>query len=155
MADSDIRTGEVFPTYKQSGMKYYLSRTIEMAKRAWTEPDTLAHYTHRFTGLIIAFYIFAHIMVISQAALTDKAADDEENPFNSTMKEFHTDPFLIMDWLLWGAVSFHAFNGFRLILFDYQILIDRHEQMVWAVIGATLASMAIGLYLIMPALEVI
>lgn len=143
MGTDTVRTGMVFPTYPQSGFYYYLVRTLKMAKRPFSEPGTLAHYTHRLTGLILAFYLVAHIMVVSQAAF---AGDD----FDSMMKTLHQPFYLILDWLLWGAASFHAFNGVRIILFDFEIMTQKQDQLVWAVIGLTLVSMVVGLFIIWP-----
>ncbi len=143
MTTDNVRTGKVFPTHQQSGFPYYLRRTLEMAKRPFSEPGTLAHYTHRLTGLILAFYLVAHIMVISRAAF---AGDD----FDSLMKTLHQPFYLMLDWLLWGAASFHAFNGVRVMLFDFEIMTERQDTLVWVVIALTVVSMAVGLLIIWP-----
>ena len=143
MATDIVRTGKVFPTYQQSGLSYYMARTFEMARRPFSEPGTLAHYTHRFTGLILALYLVVHIMVISRAAF---AGDD----FDSLMKTLHQPFYLMLDWLLWGAASFHAFNGLRVMLFDFEVMTEKQDLLVWVVIALTLVSMFGGLFIIWP-----
>ena len=82
---------------------------------------------HRIAGVAIAAYGLAHIIVISFARL--------DGPFGSLMKLFQTPPFLAAELLLVAAILFHGLNGFRIILFDLGIGIERQKGLFWGLMA--------------------
>ena len=142
----DIRTGETFPTYEQSGFRYYMGQTGRLAReRFFAEPGTVVHYAHRLTGLIITFYLVLHITVVSQAAFNGTG-------FDEMMHDMHANvAFLLMDWLLFGAVAFHGLNGIRIILFDFDVMTAKQDQLAWVVIIGTIMLMVIALAILINA----
>ncbi len=78
------------------------------------EPGTLAYVFHRLTGIILAGYLFLHILTISSSKVSPNAFDVKLGTFNSPL-------FLALDVALLAAASFHAFNGLRIIFFDLGI----------------------------------
>jgi succinate dehydrogenase / fumarate reductase cytochrome b subunit len=78
------------------------------------EPGTLAYVFHRLTGIILAGYLFLHILTISSSTVSPNAFDLKLGTFNSPL-------FLALDVALLAAASFHAFNGLRIIFFDLGI----------------------------------
>ena len=125
------------PRHAQFGFVYYVR---QMLRTFWREPGTFAHAGHRFTGLVVVGYLLAHIWVISNAAFN-------ETRFDELMETFHMPLFLFMEWLVWGAVCFHGLNGVRVIIFDYNIWLERQVFLFWIVMGLTLLLMAVGFYI--------
>ncbi len=75
------------------------------------EPGTLAYVFHRLTGLILAGYLFLHLLTLSTSTVSPAA-------FNARLETFNQPFFLVLDVTLLAAFSFHAFNGLRIIFFD-------------------------------------
>jgi len=84
------------------------------------EPGTLAYLFHRLTGVILAVYLFLHILTISSSTVSPKA-------FNAALGTFNQPLFLALDVALLAAASFHAFNGLRIIFFDLGIGIKNQK----------------------------
>ncbi|MFH1483156.1 MAG: succinate dehydrogenase, cytochrome b556 subunit, partial [Chloroflexota bacterium] len=82
---------------------------------------------HRIAGVTIATYGLAHIIVISFASWG--------GPFESIMRLFQSPPFLLAELLLMAAILFHALNGFRIILFDLGIGIERQKGLFWGLMA--------------------
>jgi succinate dehydrogenase / fumarate reductase cytochrome b subunit len=78
------------------------------------EQGTLAYIFHRITGIILAGYLFLHILTISSSTVSPKAFDLKLATFNSPL-------FLALDVALLASASFHALNGLRIIFFDLGI----------------------------------
>lgn len=98
--------------------------------RFWKYSDiNPAHYAagmwawalHRITGIIIALYLLAHIMVLSSVLAG-------AGSFDAVMR-FLSHPLAL--WLelgLLAAVILHGLNGIRLILFDLNIGIKKQKE---------------------------
>jgi len=97
---------------------------------------------HRIAGVAIATYGTAHIVVISFAHWG--------GPFNSLMKLFQTTPFLLAELLLVAAILFHALNGFRIILFDLGIGIERQKGLFWGLMALGVVIFAVFASVVAP-----
>ena len=75
----------------------------------------------RISGLILVFYLGAHIIVISTGQF-DK--------FDALMKTFDHPLAVILDLALVVAVLYHALNGVRIILMDFGIGIQQAQDHV-------------------------
>jgi len=89
---------------------------------------------HRIAGVAIATYGLAHLITISFASWG--------GPFEALMRLFQSPPFLLGELLLLAAIIFHVLNGFRIILFDLGIGIERQKALFWGLmaLGAGLFS---------------
>ena len=66
---------------------------------------------HRVTGVSLAIYLFPHFISIHSSQLGQQMFDQEMN--------FYTSPFFkFAEFVLVLTVSFHMFNGLRIIAFD-------------------------------------
>jgi len=95
---------------------------------------------HRVTGVIIAVYGLAHLVVISFATIGTGGKD-----FNDLMDFFSKPYILAFEMVLMAAIFFHVLNGFRILLFDLGIGVRVQKQMFAGlmVVGAVLYSLAV------------
>jgi succinate dehydrogenase / fumarate reductase cytochrome b subunit len=89
---------------------------------------------HRIAGVTIAFYGLAHLITISFSRW--------EGPFEAIMRLFQSPPFLVAELVLVAAILFHALNGFRIILFDLGIGIERQKGLFWGLMAVGLVIFA-------------
>ena len=102
----------------------YLRRTLLPLLNA----GTLAWLLHRVTGVALAIYLLPHFLSIHAARNGAQALDAE-------LHGFATPVFAVAEWLLIGAVAFHALNGLRIIAVDSFDLAPRHKALFWAVLA--------------------
>ena len=92
----------------------------------------------RISGLILVFYLFVHVWVISQGRLGGAGT------MNSFFK-FFDKPFLVfLDLMLVSAVLYHALNGVRIVLMDLGIGIRQHKIVFW--VCMVVAALALSLF---------
>jgi succinate dehydrogenase / fumarate reductase cytochrome b subunit len=87
----------------------------------------------RISGVLLAFYLLAHIIIISMG----QAGADGET-FDKLMKMFDSPIAVILDLLLVAAVLYHALNGVRIVLMDFGIGIKRHKVIYWICMAVAL-----------------
>jgi len=102
--------------------------------RAWIDPwllkikgnpERLAFMLHRLTGVIVSFFLFAHILTVSRPA--------REGGWEAYLEEALRlgEPNLtsILFYIAMGAILFHGINGIRLIIVEALALgIGRPEK---------------------------
>ncbi len=76
-----------------------------------TLPGMWAFFFHRISGIIIAVYLFFHILVTSTAAW-------KKEYFDELMALFRTPVNHFFEWLLFIAVVYHMLNGLRITFAD-------------------------------------
>jgi len=86
---------------------------------------TLAWLLQRLSGVFITVYLITHIIVIGNSVRGEDGFDD-------LLSIFDKAPFLVLDAGLLGVVAFHAMNGLRLILFDFNLGLRFQKAMFWA-----------------------
>lgn len=96
---------------------------------------TAAWILQRASGLFLTVYLVAHIFVIGTALQGERTFDDLLETFDRT-------PFLILDAGLVGVVAFHAFNGLRLILFDFAVGLRFQKLLFWVSFAGAVAVFA-------------
>jgi succinate dehydrogenase / fumarate reductase cytochrome b subunit len=101
----------------------YLRRTL----LPLLNTGTLAWLLHRVTGVALAIYLLPHFLSIHAARSGSQALDAE-------LRGFATPLFAVAEWLLIGAVAFHALNGLRIIAVDLFDLAPRQKALFWAVL---------------------
>ena len=82
----------------------------------------------RFTGVILVFYLFMHLVVIGSAQFGAET-------FDRTLNLVQTDLFKILEVALLAAVVYHAFDGLRLLIVHYFDVTEYRKSMFYAVFG--------------------
>ena len=99
--------------------------TANVGAGLWKGTGMWAWMLFRISGLILVFYLFVHVWVISQGRLNGAGT------MNSFFK-FFDKPFLVfLDLMLVSAVLYHALNGVRIVLMDLGIGIRQHKAIFW------------------------
>jgi len=90
---------------------------------------------HRITGVMLFFFLFAHVVDTSMVRVSPEAYD--------TAVETYKNPVVgVMEVGLVAAFLFHALNGIRVILVDFWSQGPRYQrQMIWGVVGVWLVLM--------------
>ena len=84
---------------------------------------------HRVTGVLIFFFLFAHVMDTALVRVSPEA-------YNEVIGTYKNPIVGLGEAGLVAAVIFHAFNGVRLILVDFWAKGPRYQrQMLWAVVA--------------------
>jgi succinate dehydrogenase / fumarate reductase cytochrome b subunit len=99
---------------------------------------------HRMTGLALVGYLVVHVWGLR--AITDPDA------YNALIASYHAPIFKVGEFLLLGAVIYHALNGLRIVLIDFLGWSPNQKKLFWT-LGAVAAVMfAVGGYLSIAAL---
>jgi len=84
---------------------------------------------HRVTGVLIFFFLFAHVMDTALVRVSPEA-------YNEVIGTYKNPIVGLGEAGLVAAVIFHAFNGVRLILVDFWAKGPRYQrQMLWGVVA--------------------
>ncbi|OFW61280.1 MAG: succinate dehydrogenase, cytochrome b556 subunit [Actinobacteria bacterium RBG_16_64_13] len=92
----------------------------------------------RISGLVLVFYLGAHIIIISTGQF---GADGEA--LNGFMKTFDHPVAVLLDLALVVAVLYHALNGVRIILMDFGVGVQRHKIIFWSAMAVVVICFAI------------
>jgi succinate dehydrogenase / fumarate reductase, cytochrome b subunit len=111
--------------------------TANVGAGLWKATGMWAWLLFRISGLVLVFYLGAHILVISMGQF-DK--------FDSLMKAFDHPVAVLLDLALVVAVLYHALNGVRIILMDFGIGIQKHKIMFWSAMAVVVACFAVFAY---------
>jgi len=84
---------------------------------------------HRVTGVLIFFFLFAHVMDTALVRVSPEA-------YNEVIGTYKNPIVGLGEAGLVAAVIFHAFNGVRIILVDFWAKGTRYQrQMLWGVLA--------------------
>jgi succinate dehydrogenase / fumarate reductase cytochrome b subunit len=84
---------------------------------------------HRITGVMIFFFLFAHVIDTSMVRVSPSA-------YNTAVQTYKNPVVGLMEVGLVAAVVFHALNGIRVILVDFWEKGPRYQrQMSYGVVG--------------------
>ena len=108
--------------------------TANVGAGLWKATGMWAWLLFRISGLILVFYLGAHIIVISTGQF-DK--------LNELMEMFDNPILVLMDLALVVAVLYHALNGVRIILMDFGVGVKRHKAMFWAAMAVVVICFAV------------
>jgi len=104
----------------------------------WKGMGMWAWMLFRISGLVLVFYLFVHLYVISQGRIGGPEALDN-------LFEFFDKPLLVfLDLMLVAAVLYHALNGVRIILMDLGVGVHRHKAIFW--VCMLVAAIALALF---------
>jgi succinate dehydrogenase / fumarate reductase cytochrome b subunit len=99
------------------------------AESGWLEPRGRGHggralALHRVTGLVIVFYLFLHLGVLSMLLIGHSA-------WSSFLSLVTAKSFLALEVVLIAAVLFHGLNGIRVALVGSGIAVTRERALFW------------------------
>ncbi|MGH3508262.1 MAG: succinate dehydrogenase, cytochrome b556 subunit [Nocardioidaceae bacterium] len=84
---------------------------------------------HRITGVLIFFFLFAHVLDTALVRVSPEA-------YNDIMHTYKNPVVGLLELGLVGAVVFHAFNGLRVVLIDFWSKGPRYQkQLSYGVVG--------------------
>lgn len=91
---------------------------------------------HRITGVLIFFFLFAHVLDASLLRVS-------QSDYNSVINTYKNPITNFLELGLTAAIVFHAFNGLRIIAVDFWAKGARYQKrMLWIVVGTWLVLMA-------------
>ncbi len=111
--------------------------TANVGAGLWKATGMWAWLLFRISGLILVFYLGAHIIVISTGQF---------DQFNNLMKAFDHPVAVVLDLALVVAVLYHALNGVRIILMDFGIGVQRHKITFWSAMAVVAICFAVFAY---------
>jgi succinate dehydrogenase / fumarate reductase cytochrome b subunit len=111
--------------------------TANVGAGLWKATGMWAWLLFRISGLVLVFYLGAHIIVISTGHF-DK--------LDSLMRSFDNPLMVLLDLALVVAVLYHALNGVRIILMDLGIGIRKHKIMFWSAMAVVVVCFAVFAY---------
>lgn len=95
---------------------------------------------HRVTGVLIFFFLFAHVLDTALVRVSPEAYD-------SVIATYKNPLVNLMEYGLVAAILFHALNGLRVIAVDFWSKGTRYQrQMLWSVVGLWVLLMAGAFY---------
>ena len=99
--------------------------TANVGAGLWKGIGMWAWMLFRISGLVLVFYLFVHVWVISQGRVGGAASLDN-------LFKFFDKPMLVfLDLMLVSAVLYHALNGVRILLMDFGVGIKHHKAVFW------------------------
>ncbi len=93
---------------------------------------------HRLTGVALVVYLILHVWELR--ALTDPDA------FNALITKYHAPIYKIGEFLLLGAVVYHALNGLRIVLIDFLGWSPNQKRLFWTLGAVAVILMVVGGY---------
>ena len=99
--------------------------TANVGAGLWKGTGMWAWILFRISGLVLVFYLFVHVWVISQGRVGGAAS------LNNLFKFFDRPLLVFLDLMLVSAVLYHALNGVRIVLMDLGIGIRQHKAIFW------------------------
>jgi succinate dehydrogenase / fumarate reductase cytochrome b subunit len=112
--------------------------TANVGAGLWKGTGMWAWILFRISGLVLAFYLFVHIWVISQGRAGGAKS------LNDIFKMFDKPLFVFLDLMLVAAVLYHALNGVRIILMDLGVGIRSHKTVFWVLM--TIAALILAVF---------
>ena len=95
---------------------------------------------HRVTGVLIFFFLFAHVLDTALVRVSPEAYD-------SVIQTYKTPLVNVMEYGLVAAILFHALNGLRLVAVDFWAKGPKYQkQLLWSVVGVWVVLMAGAFY---------
>jgi succinate dehydrogenase / fumarate reductase, cytochrome b subunit len=120
--------------------------TFETVERTKSHPfvryrvraGMFAWIAHRLTGVALVGYVVLHVWGLR--SLTDRDA------FNELIVGYHAPIFKLGEFLLLGAVAYHALNGLRIVLIDFLGWSPRQGKLFWTLSAVAVIILLVGGY---------
>ncbi len=109
------------------------------SETGWLDPRRRGHggralALHRITGLVIVFYLYMHLGVLSMLLIGRSA-------WSSFLSLVTAKSFLALEVVLIAAVLFHGLNGIRVAFVGSGIAVTRERALFWA--GTAIGTVAV------------
>ena len=115
--------------------------TANVGAGLWKATGMWAWLLFRISGLILVFYLGAHIIVISTSQFGVGGGT-----FDNVMNFLDHPVAIVLDVALVVAVLYHALNGVRIILMDLGVGIHRHKVIFWSAMAVVVVCFVIFAY---------
>lgn len=92
-----------------------------------------AFILNRVTALGLTFYLFLHLVILSQLAQGPEAYD-------GFLDLLHSPIFIFGEWLVVAAGIIHGLNGIRIALTSFGIAIPAQKQVFYGVMVVSIAT---------------
>ena len=102
-----------------------------------------AFWLHRITGLLIAFYLLLHILVISTVLASTGS-------FDAAMVTLKAPIFVLLEMGLIGSILLHGLNGVRIVMFDLGYGIKRQKELFVVLMVIGVIPLAIAFFIAWP-----
>ncbi|MBS1519046.1 MAG: succinate dehydrogenase, cytochrome b556 subunit [Bacteroidetes bacterium] len=116
--ESEIKTQSPQQKIKTFDQKNWISENLNYKK----DSGSWAWIFHRISGIALIGYLFLHIYSLSPLTKGEIA-------FNNKMATFSSPVFMVIEWLLFAFVLFHALNGIRIVIVDWADGARYHKQL--------------------------
>ncbi len=128
---------------KERRVESYDRGRIEDLGRAkdWAihKPGMWAFYLHRFTGLVLSFYLVMHLGVLGTGFWL---GHEEYTVILQGLESLYI--VRVLEIGLFAAFVFHALNGIRIVMFDMTVGLDIQEQLFYLSIALSFAIVLAG-----------
>ena len=104
---------------------------------------TISWLLHRLTGMILALYLFAHIIVVSSGLWGPES-------FNAWLKAVQTPLTHFLEIFLLACISFHLLNGLRITATDFLFVTKQHKVIFWVAGAIFVLFMIVTLSVFLP-----
>ncbi len=102
-----------------------------------------AFWLHRLTGLLIAFYLLLHILVISTVVAG-------AGSFNAAMSTLKAPIFVLLEMGLIATILIHGLNGLRIVLFDFGIGVKQQKAIFIVLMAIAIVPFVIAFAVALP-----
>ena len=93
---------------------------------------------HRLTGVALVAYLIIHVWGL-------KAMTNPES-YNYLIAKYHGPLFKVGEFLLLGAVIYHALNGLRIVLIDFVGWSPNQKRLFWTLGAVAFVLLVVGGY---------
>ncbi|MEM0962725.1 MAG: succinate dehydrogenase, cytochrome b556 subunit [Bacteroidota bacterium] len=111
---------------------------VQAVQRYKMRTGMFAWILHRLTGLALVGYLVVHVWGLK--AITNPEA------YNTLITSYHAPIFKVGEFLLLGAVVYHALNGLRIVLIDFVGWSPNHKRLFWTLGAVAAVLFAVGGY---------
>jgi succinate dehydrogenase / fumarate reductase cytochrome b subunit len=93
---------------------------------------------HRLSGVALVGYLVIHVWGLK--AITNPEA------YNALITSYHAPIFKVGEFLLLGAVIYHALNGLRIVLIDFVGWSPNQRRLFWTLGAVAAVLLVVGGY---------
>jgi len=122
-----------------------LPYTPQPVQRYKLRVGMIAWMLHRLTGVALVGYLCIHVWGLK--AITNPEA------YNALIASYHAPIFKVGEFLLLGAVVYHALNGMRIVLIDFVGWSPNQRKLFWSLGALAAVLFLVGGYPSIAALE--
>lgn len=102
-----------------------------------------AFITHRVTGFLVLMFLLLHVVDVSLVNVDPRLYDEVHDLYGNVFLR-------IFEVGLLGALVFHAFNGLRIVIYDFfPRAIKREKEMLTVVVFLTVVLTIVGGWIIL------